>query len=454
MYRRIVTATLLLLFAPAVLFAGGSGETSQSGPSSGSVALSEEEMWKQFEGESISIIGLNVSTFEALGTVIEEFTELTGIQVNTDIYSETQGRQKQSVEIFTGSGSYDVMYFVATDWVGWIESDWIEPLEPYIDDPSLTLPGEVDLDGFVKGPLSVMYWDDALYGLPAFSATTVFYYRSDILEENGLEPPDTIQEMVDVAAQIHSDSVAGVAMRGAAGPNLWPWLSIMRGMGGSIYQDYPNDMRPALDSPEVAEAMDLYGELLRNYSIEGYATASFNEVVLALQQGKAAMSNDGAPLAPRVLDPDESRVVGKMGFAPVPAGPAGRFAPYTAHGWLIPQSAANKGPAWLFLKWVTSEETQFKMAMNARHLAVSRSSIFENPDFRERYEYGPGFLNAYLSNVNSDHVYHPTNRAYAQVRQALGQELASVIVGDKTGEEGARAAHERVDQIMRDAGFY
>ena len=410
--------------------------------------------WRQYEGTTLDILGFNVSTLQGVNAVVADFEEQTGIKVVLDLYAEGAGRQVQAVELASGSGAYDVMYFIATDLPGWAESGWITPLESYLDDPDATTPGEVDFASFTQGPLSLMRWDDSLYGLPAFAATTAFYYRSDILEQHGLEPPATIEEMLEVARQIHMDPIPAVGMRGRAGPNLWTFLTFLYGMGGQIYVDYPNDMRPALDTAETARALDIYGELLREYGMPGSATANFDEVMNGLQQGQVAMVIEGAPLAVRVFDPERSRVTDTVALAQIPAGPAGRHAAYTAHGWLIPEAAQRKNAAWLFIKWITSEDVQRQMAMDAAHFAVTQSAIYDDPAFIEKYQIAPGFLENYRQNVDGSRVYHPINRAYAQVQEALGRAVSNVIVGNLTGEEAARIVHGEVDAIMRAAGFY
>lgn len=47
---------------------------------------------------------------------------------------------------------------------------------------------------------------------------------------------------------------------------------------------------------------------------------TFDDVVTGMQQGNVVMAIDGAPLAGRILDPEQSKVAGNLGFAVVPGG--------------------------------------------------------------------------------------------------------------------------------------
>ena len=68
---------------------------------------------------------------------------------------------------------------------------------------------------------------------------------------------------------------------------------------------------------------------------EGVASYVFNDMVTAMQQGNVVMVIDGAPLAGRILNPDESKVIDNLGFAVVPGGDAGRKRPSPPTGSVL-----------------------------------------------------------------------------------------------------------------------
>ena len=72
--------------------------------------------------------------------------------------------------------------------------DNLEPLDRHID-PAL-------LENFVPGVLDRGKIDGRLYGIPWHVHSRVLYYRSDIFEQAGLEPPSTLLELQNIAAAL------------------------------------------------------------------------------------------------------------------------------------------------------------------------------------------------------------------------------------------------------------
>ncbi len=418
-------------------------------------ASNNNNLSSKYTGTQLSVLGFNVTTFSKLPDLIKEFEEKTGIKVRLDLFSEKNARQKMGIEMSSGAPGYDVMYFIPTDFHPWVEAGWVEPLDSFINNKKLTSKNEIELNDFLKAPLNLLKKNGKLYGLPMFGATVGFYYRKDIFEQKGIKnPPKTIDELFEVAQKIHSTQVAGIGLRGMAGPNMWTYTMFLKALGGDYYKDYPNDFHPVLDSPQAIKATKLYAELLRNYGMPGSASVNFDEIAVAFQQGRIAMTIDGIPLAPRILDPKQSRVIGKVGFAPLPSGPAGVYPPYTTHGWLIPKASKNKEAAWLFMKWASSTEIQARIALEGEHMAVTRKSVLKMPEYISKYDYWPGFTKMYQSNLETSADYYPLNRAFPMVMARVGRAVNEVTAGAKTAEEAMKLANKDVNDIMKQAGFY
>jgi ABC-type sugar transport system, periplasmic component len=77
--------------------------------------------------------------------------------------------------------------------------------------------------------------------------------------------------------------------------------------------------------PEAIEATKMYQRLLTKTAPPGVAGFNWMESMASLTQGRAAMWIDGVGWAPPIEDPNASRVVGKIGYALVPAGPKGQY---------------------------------------------------------------------------------------------------------------------------------
>ena len=442
MRHKIFTMCLVLLF----------------GCSSAAFAISVNEAninWKQFAGTKLNIMGLNVTYIKGLKQFLPEFEKLTGMEVTLESGAERVSRKRTQLEMAAQTGSYDVVYYVVMDSIPWIEAGWVVPVDDLIKDKTITDPNLLAIDDFSKAPMFEVMWKGKLYSLPTFSATVIYYYRKDVFDNFGIKKaPETIDEFVDVASKIHTKKIPAVALRGLTGINLWHAIIFIRGMGGKFYKDYPNDMHPTIDSPEFIKGVQVFGDLCKNYGFAGIASANFEQVVIAMQQGRAAMAIEGAPLAGRILDPKKSKVVGKLGMATVPRGPAGRFPSHTAHGMLIPKAAKNHKASWLFIQWAASTEMQKKIALNSNHIAVTRNSVWSDPDFISKWDLGEGFLQVFQKHLNSNTPFHPYSKVYPQVRERVGQAVNEVIVGAKSAEQACQEAQKDVDMLMKKGGFY
>ena len=87
-------------------------------------------------------------------------------------------------------------------------------------------------------------------------------------------------------------------------------------------------------------------------------------------QGRSAMWIDGVGWAPPLEDPDASRVVGKVGYTVVPAGPKGQYSATYGDGIGIAAASKNKEAAYLLLPMGGLEDAGRAPAAGRRRRAV------------------------------------------------------------------------------------
>ena len=100
------------------------------------------------------------------------------------------------------------------------------------------------------------------------------------------------------------------------------WTNFFLNYGGEFLDAKGNILT---DGPEAIEATKMYQRLLTKVAPPGVAGFNWMESMAAFTQGRAAMWIDGVGWAPPVEDPSQSRVVGKVGYTMVPAGPKGQY---------------------------------------------------------------------------------------------------------------------------------
>ncbi len=110
-----------------------------------------EVQWKKYAGTTIEANLIKGPRGELLQKYASEFTELTGIKVESEVIPEQQQRQKVVIELSSGKPSFDVVhvsYHVQKRQFD--KAGWLTDLTPFMKDPNLTTP-DLTVDDFSTG---------------------------------------------------------------------------------------------------------------------------------------------------------------------------------------------------------------------------------------------------------------------------------------------------------------
>ena len=418
--------------------------------------------WDKYKGTELNVMSVKQSYQTGLVQLAPEFEKLTGMKVTFDFVPWGNVRQLASVELSSKKTTYDVMFLVGADVQAYAKANWLVSFSDMAKNDAITDQKMLALDDYFKGPLTMLSREGHIYGFPFFNATQNFYYNIEVFKANNItKVPETLDELIEVAAKIHTKEMPAISLRSAAGnyANMWTFLSAMYGQGGRLFKDYPNDMHPTINSPENITAAKKYALLLQKYGPPGYGAIIFQDNLANFQTERVAMCVEGTPLAGRILDPEKSKVVGKTGFAVVPfKGAGGLFTPGACQGYGIPVASQNKEAAWLFMQWALSSETMRKIAQETTFNAPTRDSVFTDPEFIKKYDYdwgGGSFLEVFnKTNALAPAWYIPAIPEFSEIDSIVGNALNAVIVNAKTAEESFGEAQKQVDKVMRSAGYY
>lgn len=469
--KRPIALVLAILMTLSLAACGGgtssSTPASTAPPPAGSStgAAVSEAAQRLDEQKELNIMFVAGNFPESMQKVYHEYEEQYGVKINYTVLGVDTYYQKMLVELSSGSDAYDLIYLMSPQFLQYASNDWLYPLDDFIADKTITDDALLDLDGLMQSSVDAQRYDGKLYGLPVASLTTLLYWRKDLFEAAGLDPeqpPETWEELRDYAKLLHKDGISGVGMRGArsAGGSeglIWEWPMVMYSMGGDFVKDFPSDMTPTLNTPEVVESIDYYADLLQNYSIPGATTCNYEDITVAVQQGDLAMWIDGAAIVRNYIDPDKSDTREEdVGFAPVPAGPEGRCAPLNVHSINIPKNAKNKERAWHFMQWALSEDILVRLGVEGNLVTVSRESVYDNPEFIAKNNIGDGaWLEAMRESLAKYAMpnYRPLNPEWPEVADIVSGYISDVFAKQTTAEDAMEMANEEVADVYREAGY-
>jgi ABC-type glycerol-3-phosphate transport system substrate-binding protein len=390
--------------------------------------------------------------------LLAEFEEATGITVVVDEYPYPDIITAQEVSYSAGASTFDVGMMDPLILGTWFSAGWVEPLDEYLASEELTDAELVNMEDFLEKPMIQMHDPESgqLMGLPFYAESIEIMYRKDLFEAAGIEPPQTMEELMAAAEALHNpdDGITGISLRGdrGAGLNVYIFTSFLRAFGGDYFDE---NMKPVLDSPEAIAAAEYYAEILQNYGFPGPANVGWEETLTNMEQGNVAMIIDATVFGGPLEDPEQSVVAGNVGYAMVPEGPAGRAPALSAWGMFIPKDSENKEAAWQFIQWATSADVQLRSAILGPRSDVTRKSVWENQEFVDlKASWGDWSSVTLASLEESVPEYRPRIANWTEVGDRLGVALSEVISGQRSAEEALKAANEDITEMMIDAGLY
>ncbi|MGO1848195.1 ABC transporter substrate-binding protein [Microbacterium sp.] len=448
--RRIIAVTAGA--GTMALLAGCAGGGSSQGP--------ETELdgfdWKNFEGTELNLLMSEHPFSNAIKERIPEFEELTGIDVNLETLTETDYMVKLLTELQSGAGSYDAFMTSQPMNFQYAAAGWIEDLQPWVDDDTRTAP-DWDFEDFYPALIDSLRWDKTEFGgagegelwaIPVNEEGYSLFYRTDVLEEFGVEPPETIDELVAAAAELDGKTFDGKEISGFVSrgdktyPTLNPFSTFVLGHG---VQDIV-DGKAGVNSPEGIAAAEDWVELMQ-YAPDAASTYTWYEAQQDFIAGNAAMYIDADHMAP---DFEKSAIGGNVGYGLPPEGPAGRGSSMWVWSLGMNADSPNKDAAWQFIQWASSKESLTE-AITAGNMNPTRVSVGQGDEMAAATE-GWGDYNEIWQEILSDHAewaYTPS-AAWPEVGDIWTTELQAAVLEQKTAQEAMDDAAAQIDQLIEE----
>ena len=394
----------------------------------------------------VNVVVFSMPYTKGLVELQDDFEAKTGLTADIELVGQDVFENRITLSFTGKTGDIDVVHTPVIQLQRWVEAGWLSPMTAGID-------AIADKDDILKGPLDAYKVKGDYYGVPFFAETGMMAYRKDLLAAAGFDaPPATWEEVLAVAKATKTDDVAGFAMRAAPGQgfNMFVFPMIMRAYGGKFFENYPDDLTPALNSPETLKALEIYSQLINEYGPAGGGNFNFSEVAAASQAGKLAMFVDGTSIAAQALDPTKSQVSEHMDIAAVPTGPNGRSPAIAVHGLGIPADAPNKEASMKFIEWATSAEVLTKIALSQPYPDFTRASVAQNAEVTAKYQsINPKFLSLKVEMLN-DAIghYRPLLPQWPALGAAIGEHINAALNGLESPEEALAAAEVEMAEIL------
>lgn len=385
-------------------------------------------------GDQPTSLNVNMPNYvltDYVQTRFAEFTDETGIVINLTTAGDDQLDDQFKVAHNARSSDIDVFNFRPMQNTQlFAQNGWLEDLTPYLADA----PQEYDVDDLQEGALEAVTVDGDIVAIPSTTERQILYYRADLLDEAGLEVPETLDELQAAVEALHDpdNGVYGFVGRGHLSGAVTQMSSFLYSFGG----DWTDGDQGIVDSEAAIAAYEYYGGLLRDYGPQGTQDMNWEQSLPIFAQGRAAFYPEGDSFFTNFLDESQSTIADSVGYAIIPAGPEGSrpySVPNTAYG--ISAYSENKDAAWQFVQWVTSPE--MALALQAEGIPQARYSAWEDDEANSVF---PEQLREVVMESIAKGVSHdrPQVVEVAQAREIVGRPLIEV----QNGNEAQTAAEE------------
>lgn len=457
----------------------------------------------RFDNITLNVTGLKYPIGNAFEKHAKKFEELTGAKIVFKTVEFGEVYDAIATDYETGANDYDVIVYPPIWLPDFVNAGYLADLTPRVEEDEALQWDDI-------APFFQKYggtYDSKIYGIPVDGDYYMLYYRSDLLEEAGLEPPSTWDEYLAIAAQFHGQDLNGDGTPdyGSCLPKQenhvagWAFWSIAgsflqskgTSQGGFFNQD---TMEPLTNNEAFARALEVYKQT-NKYSPPSELDNSMDATRSLFIDGQCVLTMDHGNMGTLTIAPD-SKVVDLVGTTLLPGSkevldrqtgelvPCDKFmcpfaidevnhAPYAALiGWTAGVNAAappeEQAAAYAFISYV-SQPAQSNVDVTLGETGFNPYRISQFTDIELWVESGmsPEAANKYLGGIGASlnnpnmmlDLTIPNNHGYqgnivdktlaAFLRDEIDQDeaLAAITIGwENLTEDMGRAAQQEVYQ--------
>ena len=390
---------------------------------------------------------------ENLVDVAAAYTAETGKEVIVEEIAREAYFDKLNTVMATCASDYDAFYAMSDFVPTYVAADGLKDLNSFFEDSSVVSP-EFNLEDFGMAT-SFFTYDDKVYALPSEGDTAWLWYRKDLFEQAGLEPPQTWDEFYAAAKALNdpANGVYGAVIGVKPDEAWWDFMYYMYGQGGDLLD---TDNAVIFNNEASVNALTFYANLYKEGLVPpDVSTYGYVEILESLSQGKAAMGIEWMAAYQDLTSCETSLCndAGEplLGYTLVPGlaqadGSIKRHTGGSQWSWAVPTCAQNPMEGYKFIEWLTGPEGAKKWALNGgipgNIQALSAPEVVaEIPQF------------ALLAEVMPYRSIFPTLTVSPEMLPVVNEAIVAAVAGTKEPQAAADDAAARLTEILKSGGY-
>ena len=329
----------------------------------------------------------------------------------------------------------DVFFISPGDWRRYAESGLALPVEDYMP--------QYLLDDLLPASVEAVTLNGHMYSVPFEMEPVALWYNKTMLEEAGVQPPKTWEELVAAAEKLTTPDRYGLLL--PMNPDyyenfvFYPFLW----MAGADVVD-KEFTKALVDSPEAAKALDLWGTLVKKGWAAPNSTGN-DPTDDRFPTGQAAMFVSGYWVY-GWLQASFPDFLPNLAVQPIPP-PAGGQPATVYGGWTVMVYSGTKYPkeaAEFAINMFGAEDNtraaEWTMKYNTK-LSPRKSVLEGNPEFYSQFPHDV-FAKELFPIARPEPSYPP------EIAQSVWEALQSVMFQDVSGADAAKAWAETINSYL------
>ncbi|MGI9449374.1 MAG: ABC transporter substrate-binding protein [Geminicoccaceae bacterium] len=347
-------------------------------------------------------------------------------------------------QILAANSSDIDVYQIDVIWPGILANHFID-LGEHIDEDTRSQHFEAIVDNNTV--------DDRFVAMPWYTDAGILYYRTDLLEKYGKQPPTTWEELAASAKEIQdgeraegNDKMWGFVFQAKAYEGLTcdalEWVD--SNGGGEIVAE---DGTITINNEKAAAALDMAATWIGGIAPEGVLNYAEEEARGVFQSGNAAFMRNW-PYAWALGNAEDSTINGKIGVSPLPKGGADGKNTGVLGGWQLAVSkySENAEVAADMVKYLTSYDEQKRRAIKGSYNPTI-AALYEDEEVLTATPFFGELYDTFTSAVARPSKV--TGAKYNQVSSEFFNTAHSVLSGKSTGADAVAALESKLDRLSR-----
>ncbi len=301
-----------------------------------------------------------------------------------------------------------------------------------------------ELEGsFSSSGLDTFSYEGSRLGVPFWGSVTGLYYRTDILEEYGFAPPESIDEMVAIIEAVQADDpeISGFLWPGARDEDLVMYYStLLHAFGGGYLNE---DGSYAFDSQASREALEFMRQSIDSgVSPQVVQNWQRTEARQRFAGGNGIFLWDNNDLVIWLDDPQQSQIAGNWNLMRFPAQSDGEEVSITGGFAFAVNPFSEKTEAALQVMEVIASEAVQKGFALAWGPVQYFNGLYDDPEV-QAFNPNVDRLIPLLERATN----RPPSESYAQLSGMLQEELNAAVTGTRSIDAVLASMAERAEAL-------